>query len=69
MVDEQKNKLKKLYPHLVDDEYWKDYFEEKYNIKPKLSYSEMLNKPRPDDIPEKFKEKPKKKVEIYEEQF
>ena len=70
MLKGRREKLMLKYPELADNKFWKEYIEAKYNLKPIVSYSEKLRRPRADDIPEKFKEKPEeKKIVVYEEEF
>lgn len=70
-IQRLKENLKEKYPELADDEYLQEYFETKLRYQRKRpTYSELLEKRRPDDVPEQFKEKNnEKKIEIYEQQF
>jgi hypothetical protein len=54
--------IKTEYPEFNNEEsnqYLRDFFEKKLNYRKKPGYEEMILKPRPDDIPDKFKGKVK----------
>ncbi len=58
------------YPELKEDEeFVKDYIEAKYNVQPEVKYSDVLQRPKPHDVPKQFKEQPKRKINVPEDDF
>jgi hypothetical protein len=49
--------LRKHPEYEQDSDYVREYFEKKFGYKPPLSYSELVKRPRPDDLPKHLKEK------------
>ena len=58
MVNRKIEELKLLHPEMARDNetFLKEYFNTKYNIQTKPTYSQLLRRPRPDDVSDKFKD-------------
>jgi hypothetical protein len=70
MLQNRKEKLFMEYPELKEDEeFVKDYIEAKYNVQPEVKYSDVLQRPKPHDVPKQFKEQPKRKINVPEDDF
>ena len=70
MLESRKEKILIENPEMAEDkEFLKEYIEAKYNLQPEEKYSDLLERPKPDDVPKQFKERPKKKVNVYEDEF